>query len=122
MKLGLVLVATLLAATSMGCAANPAMQAQVESLQRESARQDAEIKDLSAKAAKCNAGLVAGDLKQDASDLATAAWSWLSETTGDASKTGNAIIACYRAGSSDVHTFEQGQNLMSRCYTASQQK
>jgi hypothetical protein len=122
MKLGLIFSATLLASLAMGCAANPGMQAQLEGLQRESARQDAEIKDLSAKAAKCNAGLVAGDLKQDASDLATAAWSWLSEETGDARKSANSIIACYRAGASSVNTFEDAQNLMSRCYTASQQK
>src|SRR5271157_4776526 len=58
MKLGLIFATgAMLAALSVGCAANPAMQSQLEGLQRESNRQDAEIKDLSAKAAKCNGQL-----------------------------------------------------------------
>ena len=122
MKLGLIFGTAILLVCATGCAANPALQAQVTSLQQESARQDAEIKELSAKAAKCNAKLVYGDLKQDASDLATAAWSWLSEETGDARKSANTIIACYRAGSASVNTFEDAQNLMARCYQAAQNK
>lgn len=122
MKLGLIFGSLALGFCAMGCAANPALQAQVNQLQQTANEQDAQIKELSAKAAKCNAKLVYGDLKQDASDLATAAWSWLSEETGDARKSANTIIACYRAGSASVNTFEDAQNLMARCYNVAQNK
>ncbi len=119
MKFGLI-IASLLLAT--GCAANPALQSQVDSLQRESARQDAEIKDLSAKAAKCNGQLVYGDLKQDASDLATSAWSWLSEVAGDARKSSEKIITCYRGNSDSVHSLEDSRALMLHCYDQAHQQ
>ncbi len=119
MKLG-ILIASLILVT--GCAANPALQSQVDQLQKETARQDAEIKDLSAKAAKCNAGLVTNDLKQDASDLASAAWSWLTEQAGDAKRASSQIITCYRQGSDSVHTLEEGQALMAYCYRQQHQQ
>lgn len=122
MKLGLIAMAAIAACCSIGCAANPALQSQVADLQKESNRQNEEVRELSAKAAKCAATKAAYDLQKDASDLATAAWSWLSSEADDTAKHGDQIIACYRAGSSEVHTFEQSQNLMARCYKVSQQK
>lgn len=116
MKLGLIFAGTFLAIMTAGCAANPGLQAQVDSLKAESAKQDKQIEELSASAAKCSGQRVAGDLKQDASDLATAAWSWLSSTSSDAYRTASPIISCYRQGSGDVHSLEQAQALMSHCY------
>jgi hypothetical protein len=116
MKLGLIFGVLALCAT--GCAANPALQAQMDSLQKESARQDAQIKELSVAAAKCSGQRVAGDLAQDASDLASAAWSWLTEEAGDARKASAPIIACYRAGSDNVHDLDSAQRLMAHCYNA----
>lgn len=122
MKLGLIFSTVALLACATGCAANPALQAQVSQLQQESVRQDAEIKDLSAKAAKCNGERVAGDLYQDASDMASAAWSWLTAEASDAKKASTPIIACYRGGASDVHSFDDAQRLMEHCYHNTQQK
>ena len=119
MKLGLVFSVLALVACT-GCAANPALQAQVADLQKTAARQDQQIEELSAAAAKCSGRRVAGDLATDASDLATAAWNWLSSEASDANRAAQHIVACYRAGSDDVHTFDQAQALMSRCYHAQQ--
>lgn len=118
MKLGLIFGTAILLACATGCAANPALQAQVDQLQRTANQQDAQIKDLSAKAAKCSGERVAGDLYQDAGDLASAAWSWLTEEASDAKKASAPIIACYRGGASDVHSFDDAQRLMQHCYNA----
>lgn len=117
MKLGLIFSALALCCAT-GCAANPALQAQVNQLQQESARQDKQIETLSAAAAKCSGQRVAGDIVQDASDLATAAWSWLSAEASDANRYASPIVACYRAGSDNVHDLDGAQRLMAHCYNA----
>lgn len=116
MKLGLFSVLALCCAT--GCAANPGLQSQVDSLQKESARQDKQIEELSKAAAKCSGERVAGDLKQDASDLASAAWSWLTSEASDAKRASAPIITCYREGANDVHSLDDAQKLMAHCYNA----
>lgn len=121
MKLGLIFGTAILLACATGCAANPALQAQVNSLQQTANEQDAQIRELSAKAAKCNGQLVYGDLKQDASDLATSAWSWLSSVAGDARKSATPIITCYRDGADDVHSLEDSRKLMLHCYDQAHQ-
>lgn len=118
MKLSLFAVIAVGLVSVTGCAANPALQSQVDTLQREGARQDAEIKDLSAKAAKCNTGLVANDLKTDASDLASAAWSWVSSEASDGAAYTKSIASCYRAGSGNVHSWDDSKALMESCYRA----
>jgi hypothetical protein len=116
MKLGLSFTAILVACITAGCAANPGLQSQVDALQKKNEEQHREIQDLSAKAAKCNGRLVAGDLQQDASDLATAAWAWLTTQASDARHAASPIISCYRAGASDVHSLDDAQRLMAHCY------
>lgn len=113
MKLSLIAV---LAVAFTGCAANPGLQSQVDNLQRETARQDREIEDLSAKAAKCNAGAVAGDLKTDATDFASAAWTWVSHEASDGASYTKSIASCYNAGRANVHSWEDGKALMETCY------
>ena len=94
-----------------GCAANPALEAKV-------VEQHQQIEELSAKAAKCNTGLVASDLKTDVSDMASAAWSWVSAEGSDGAHYTKNIASCYHAGFANVHSWEDSKTLMSACYNA----
>jgi outer membrane murein-binding lipoprotein Lpp len=109
MKLSLLAVIAVGLVSVAGCAANPALEAKV-------AEQHQEIETLSAKAAKCNTGLVAGDLKTDAVDMASAAWTWVSSEAHDGAVYTKNIASCYHANSSNVHSFEDSRTLMARCY------
>lgn len=115
MKLSLLSLVAV-AAMSVGCAANPGLQSQVDSLQKESDLQNAKIRELSADAIKCQSGQAAGDLGTDAKVLATASWAWLTATASDATTASEKIAHCYSASSDSVHTFEQARILMQHCY------
>lgn len=109
MKLSLLAVIAVGLVTVTGCAANPALEAKV-------AEQHQQIEDLSARNAKCNAVAVGGDLKTDAGNMASAAWTWVSNKASDGAQYTASIASCYRANSSNVHSFEDSKNLMEHCY------
>jgi hypothetical protein len=116
---GLTLVGCLLAS---GCAANPSLRSQVDALQAESIKQNAEVKELSARAAKCSAGHVGTDLADDAKDMFSAVFAWSKQQVSDSyNVVSDRAAKCYQAGKGNVHTIDDAKSLALTCWNQGDQ-
>jgi hypothetical protein len=116
MKLGIITLA-ILGSTLVGCATNPALQAQVDQLQREATRQQAETKDLADRAARLAAQCAGNDIKEATEDLAIASWDWAKVYASQTANLMQTVIACYNKSKGDrTLSWEDTQHLLTSCY------
>jgi hypothetical protein len=115
-SIGLVTIAL---ALSTGCAASPAMKAQVAELEQRSYQQDRQIAELEGHLAAAKAEHVTGNLSQagsDAIDAATSAWNWASAQVSSSYKaTETAAHKCY-SDNVKLQSFDDYKALAIKCW------
>lgn len=92
----------------------------MEVLQVKTSLQGDKIRELSARAARCNSERTASTLKEDAGAALESAWDWIKQAASDGSEEASKAYKCIHAGSSTVHNVEDGWKLMSGCFRQAQ--